>query len=152
MAVLPQIYADARITDQTKKYDKIHFEKTQGRYPWFVIDQAGAPLNLYGEMDEGQGEPSFTQFGVLVAMRVILEPERQLLKRWGITKPRDALVEHSIAHLEEIGLTPKIGDRFDFNNEQYEIMGDGNEGFIWNQKNPLRFVMAANKALRIKTA
>lgn len=150
MPVLTQLYNDVRISNVTKSYDKILFEKTMARYPWYVINQAGKPLNAYGEVEEGLGEPVFLA-PVQVAMRVILEPEKQTLERYGIQNPRDALVEHSLAHLVEIGLTPKIGDRFNFNNEQYEIMGDGNEGYIWNLKNPLRFVMAAKKAIRIKT-
>ncbi len=147
---LSQLYADARFSTLTKFYDRLQFETTQSRYTWWVIDSDGKPLNQYGEVAEGQGEPVFAPHGTLVAMRVILEPEKQTLERYGIQHPRAALVEHCVAHLAAIALVPKIGDRFDFNLEQYEIMGDGDEGFIWNQKNPLRVVMGANKAQRIK--
>ena len=157
MAILSQIYADTRITTLAKSYDKIVFGRGQSRYPWLKLNQVVSELNGYGEKKEGAGEPTFALHPVQVAMRVILNPEKQLLKRYGIEQPRDALVEHSIAVLEDIILVPKIGDRFDFNSpvdptiiEQYEIMGDGKEGFIWNQKNPLRVVMAAMKARRIK--
>ncbi len=41
-----------------------------------------------------------------------LNPTEKTLEKWGIDEKRDAMVELSIGLLEEIGLVPKIGDRF----------------------------------------
>ena len=164
MAILPTIYTDIRITTQQKGYDKIYYGRVMPRYAWYVLQQDATKLNIYGEKDENKGEPDFVRFAQDVPMRVILNPEGTVFKKYGIEYPRDAIVEHSTAVLAELGLYPKIGDRFDvvepvggaYPNpgvtEQYEIMWSSYESYNWNQKVPLRVIMAAMKTRRIRTA
>ena len=138
------------MTNLVYRADLRYYAATQARYPYWVLTQGST--NQYGEMAEGAGEPQFTAFSQTVCMRVILNPEKQLLKKWGQDNPRDAMVEFSIAINNSIGLTPKQGDRFDYNNEQYELEGAGKEAFWGNTKIPVRIVVFADKHYRVKAA
>lgn len=155
MAILSQLYDDARFVNLAKNRDKVYFGRIMARYPYFVIDQSPSQLNLYGEIKEDNSpntEPRFDTFSVQVPMRVILNPEKQLLKKFGQDNSRDALVEFSIAVMEELGINPKQGDRFRFNEEEYELMGAGRESYFWNQKVPLRIILPADKSSRIRAS
>lgn len=54
----------------------------------------------------------YTEWPQLVPFLVKLRPTEKELDRWGIKEKRDAMLVLSIQLCEEIGLTPKIGDRF----------------------------------------
>lgn len=84
---------------------------------------------------------------------VELSPSAETLGRYGIDVPRDAVVVFSIALLEIIGYwknptrgTPKKGDRFRYNNREYEIMGLTEEDYWGNSQTPLHLSGTANKA------
>jgi hypothetical protein len=148
MSLISQQYASTPFTDLAYFADKRYFGFTQSRYPYWVLTQDPTTLNQYGEIAESAGEPVLNSF-TPVCMRVVLNPEKQLLKKWGQDNPRDALVEFSIAVLLDIGLMPKQGDRFEYNNEQYELEGGGREAFWGNSKIPLRLVFFADKHYRV---
>lgn len=81
----------------------------------------------------------YTPFPQLVPFLVRLNPTEKELSKWGIDEKREAKIVISTELCEEIGLQPKIGDRFDYPYEgrviQYEIknlfeadqLGDGGE-------------------------
>ena len=148
-----ELYDDARWVTIRKEIDARNFGAKQARYPYRVLTQDLGKLNLYGEVAEGAvpDEPEFTLYAGVIEFpfRVELNPSRSLLKKWGFEKPRDALVEFSTGVLDVVGVTPKIGDRFDFATEQYELMTHGAAAFVKNTKVPLRIRMAAMKARRI---
>jgi len=66
----------------------------------------------------------FTEFPQMVPFLVKLEPTRQELTKWGLGEKRDAIFVLSQKVCEDIGLEPKIGDRFiyeyDGSNIHYE--------------------------------
>jgi hypothetical protein len=57
---------------------------------------------------------------------VKLDPPKDLLSKYGLDTPRDALFVMSIPLLDDLGLVPKIGDRFDVWSErkfqQFEVL------------------------------
>jgi len=68
----------------------------------------------------------YTPFGVHVPFYVKLDPPKDLLSKYGMDTPRDALFVMSIPLLDDLGLVPKIGDRFDVWSErkfqQFEVL------------------------------
>lgn len=54
----------------------------------------------------------YVAYEQLVPFQVKLNPTKKELDKWGISEQRDAKIELSIGLCTEIGLTPKIGDRF----------------------------------------
>jgi hypothetical protein len=54
----------------------------------------------------------YTEFAQSVPFLVKLEPTAQELNKWGLGDKRDAIVVISKEVCEDIGLVPKIGDRF----------------------------------------
>jgi hypothetical protein len=54
----------------------------------------------------------YTAFQHLVPVQVKLRPTEKFLDRWGIQEKRDAAIVLSVKVCEDLGLTPKIGDRF----------------------------------------
>lgn len=67
----------------------------------------------------------FVEFAQTVAFHVKLDPTEKELLKWGIDEKRHAKVVFSIELASDLGLTPKIGDRFEYPYEgrdiQYEI-------------------------------
>lgn len=54
----------------------------------------------------------YTEFPQLIPFLVKLDPPQDELDKWGIKETRDALIVMSIELCEQLGITPKIGDRF----------------------------------------
>lgn len=54
----------------------------------------------------------YTEHPQLIPFLVKLRPTEKELTRWGISEKRDAMIVMSIYLCDEIGLIPKIGDRF----------------------------------------
>ncbi len=67
------------------------------------------------------GEPIYHKFTAPdpypddIPIHIKLEPEVELLDRYGYDRVRDALVYFCIPILDKVKLTPKVGDRLDFN-------------------------------------
>jgi hypothetical protein len=89
---------------------------------WVTIDQDwplgnGTDLNFIVHILK----ENYTEFNQLVPFLVKLNPTEKELDGWGITEKRDAMVELSIKLCEDVGLVPKIGDRFTYPYEPREI-------------------------------
>ena len=54
----------------------------------------------------------YTEFPQLVPFNVKLRPTEKELTRWGVGERRDCMLVMSVYLCDEIGLIPKIGDRF----------------------------------------
>ena len=63
----------------------------------------------------------YTPFPTLVPFYIRLDPPASDLKKYGIEQERDFLGEISVQVCEEVGLLPKIGDRFDVNTSEGNI-------------------------------
>jgi hypothetical protein len=93
-------------------------------YPYYVLQTAQvADLNTYGELDyeDSDHQEAYYDASVEVPMMVRLDPEQDLLDKFGIDEPQESLITLSRKHMEGLGITPKIGDRFDLNNFQFEF-------------------------------
>lgn len=68
----------------------------------------------------------YIPFGTPVPFYVKIDPPKDILSKYGMDTPRDALFVMSIPLVEDLGLNPKIGDRFDVWSErkvqQYEVL------------------------------
>lgn len=126
------------------------YEIYQARYPYYVL-KAGqdAELNLYGERDYENDQP-LNEYDevIMVPLNVTLEPEADDLSRFGLDTEADALVTTSIKIAEEMGLFPKIGDRFDFNEWQFEIKTVKPGSFFANSKSDTEWLMTADRTHR----
>lgn len=103
--------------------DSDHEFRDNGRYQVISVD---SPTQLTVDKDWPQGNlhkldftvhmlmPRFLEFPQPIPFLCKLNPTEKLLKKWGISEKRDAVIEMSIGLLDEVGLVPKIGDRFIF--------------------------------------
>jgi len=68
----------------------------------------------------------YTEFVQLVPFEIHLKPTEKLLTKWGISDNRDAMIVVSTQICEELGLDPKIGDRFVYEQDgtlaHYEVV------------------------------
>lgn len=92
----------------------------------------------------------FAKFGPLVPFRLHLEPPKDLLKKFGIDTERDALLVMSIPVCTALGLSPKIGDRFDVNLsenlvQQFQILTVSREDTLGEVATQLHFICTAEK-------
>lgn len=117
-------------------------------YPYYVLQTAQvANLNTYGEHDY---EDSVTQQelyddDVGVPMMVRLDPEQDLLDKFGIDEPQESLITLSRKIMDDLGFEPKIGDRFDFNNWQFEFTTMKPGSWFSNTQVPCEFIATAAK-------
>lgn len=71
----------------------------------WVVDTGGP---LYTLFETPEGYPSS------IPIHIKLDPETEELDKYGYDRKRDALLYFSVPILEEVGLSPKVGDRVDF--------------------------------------
>lgn len=96
-------------------------DEDNGRYQILTVDST-TQLTITQDWPKGElNELDFkvhilferyTELAQPVPLLVKLNPTQKELDKWGIDEKRDAVLVFSIGLLEEIGLTPKIGDRF----------------------------------------
>jgi len=80
------------------------------RHPLHILDQTKTK-NIYGEPTE---EPSYKTVSPSIPIHIKLNPEEEELNKYGYDRTRDAIAWFSKKILEDIGLSPKVGDRIDF--------------------------------------
>jgi len=121
----------------------------QARYPWHSLkalsEQPHTP-NVYEETDY---EDSLTLAAyhdpVQMPLVMILEPEQDILDRFGLDEPQEALALASQKIMRDMGVLPKIGDRFDFNEWQFEIKTCKPGSWFSNAKAPCEWVFTLDK-------
>jgi hypothetical protein len=102
----------------------------------------------------------YTPFAQLVPFQLLLDPSDKDLKKWGIeekTKPVDALIKLSIQACDEMGLVPKIGDRFNYTIhvgppaiiQQFEVFNLIKRDQVTDSGYPLHYIGAASKTREI---
>ena len=104
-----QLFVDPRdvLTDETMVEEMYY--STFARHPYYVLDQSDG-VDLYGD---ASAEPVYS-VKVDMPMLVRLDPEEQLLSKYGIDKKRAAIIWFSRKICHDLGVMPKIGDRIDF--------------------------------------
>lgn len=80
------------------------------RHPLHILDQA-ASKNLYCEPE---GEPSYTTVDPPIPIHIKLDPEEEILDKYGYDRIRDAVIWFSSKILRDRSIQPKVGDRVDF--------------------------------------
>ena len=129
------------------------YNLTLAGYPWYSlksIEEHGDNFNdTYGETsyDADNPEPQYNG-AAQVRLVVELEPEQDLLDKYGIDKPADALVIGSMKIFRDLAVEPKIGDSFDFNEWQFEIKTVKPGSWFSNAKAPIEWIMTADKKHR----
>jgi hypothetical protein len=122
-------------------------------YPWYVlksIEDHGDNFNdTYGETDYNADNPH-PQYkdAMQIHLVVELEPEQDLLDKYGLDKPTDALVIGSQKIFRDLAVLPKIGDRFDFNEWQFEIKTVKPGSWFSNSKADIEWIMTADRTHR----
>lgn len=94
----------------------------------------------------------YTAHTTPIPFHIKLDPSQWTLKKWGIEQkeqPIDALIKMSISVCEEYGLTPKIGDRFNYPYgalaQQYEVFSIIERDQVTDTGTPIHYVGTASK-------
>jgi len=133
------------------------------RHPLFIIDQA-AGNNIYGEPsgdpELGPIQPSYAASDpVELPMHIKLDPEEELLNKYGYDRVRDAVVWMSSKILRDLSLNPKVGDRIHFTYvdaagstilEQLEIHEASPFDFVRQAKVPYQVTYACDRTHKEK--
>ena len=119
------------------------------RYPYHVLKSlAEQPheTNIYNEIDyEDSLELAEYHDPVHMPLVVVLEPEQDLLDRFGLDEPMEALAVASQKIMRDMGINPKIGDRFDYNEWQFEIKTCKPGSWFSNAKAPCEWIFTMDK-------
>jgi len=130
MAVLITGLDIARIVNSYEESFKFRFHEVK----YSIVKKDLPPLNIYGEPAEGYPRSVSTYYtGVgTVPAYIKLNPEKQILIKYGIDKPRDILIVFCKTLMDASGISPKIGDRIEFKDQEYHITSLQPESFIGN--------------------
>ena len=129
------------------------YELTLGAYPWYSlkdsVDHGDNWNDTYGEpaYDADNPHPQYDD-AHQIRLMVELEPEQDLLDRYGLDKPADAVVLGSQKLFRDLAVLPKIGDRFDYNEWQFEIKTVKPGSWFSNSKADVEWVMTAERTRR----
>jgi hypothetical protein len=77
-----------------------------------------------------------------------LEPEQELLDRYNLDSPQDAMVTASALILRNMSIQTLLGDRFDFDEWQYEIKTAKEGSWFSNSKFPCEWIITADRTHR----
>jgi len=122
-------------------------------YPWYVLKSS----EEHGDnWNETYGEPSYNadnprpqyRDAFQIHLMVELEPEQNLLDKYGLDKPVDAMLVGSQKIFRDLAVIPKIGDRFDYNEWQFEIKTVKPGSWFSNSKSDIEWVMTAERTHR----
>jgi hypothetical protein len=126
-----------------------------GRHNYYVLDQAGTTLNIYGEpTNAGPVYGAAVNF----PFHIKLDPEQELLDKYGYSRTREAVCWFNTSILTDLSVTPKVGDRFDFAYtvrgqsvlEHFEILEISPWDFQRQTKVPYQITAAANRTHKAK--
>ena len=116
--------------------------RSHGRFQIIQLDHTESEVHpLYNE--SLQDDRKYLEAVEFIA-DVDTQPEKQLLKRFGIDEPRSGVVFNvSVAWLRTAELTPRIGDHVVYEGIRYEIMGINRQpgDYVVNMDVPLYFQM-----------
>lgn len=128
------LLAGVAVSDFVEVFKETENDKDNGRYQ---IDQVvnantlliaqnwpnGSGTNLRFSVHLGHAR--YAEFPQLVPFEFHLNPNETMLEKWGISEKRDGMAIIAIELCEQIGLQPKIGDRFVYpygtHNIHYEL-------------------------------
>ena len=122
-----QLFVDPR--------DEITDESMLEEMYWSMLSQhhlyilnTGSGTDLYGDP---ASEPVYDS-SVQMPMLIKLDPEEQVLDKYGFDRKREAVIWMSRKICHDLGLVPKIGDRIDFT-YRTAVGGIVNEHLILNE-------------------
>lgn len=121
----------------------------QARYSYHALkslDDQPHETNVYGETDYEDSLVLAEYYDpVPIPLVVKLDPEQDLLDRFGLDEPVEALAVASQKVMRDTGIAPKIGDRFDFNEWQFEIKTCKIGSWFSNAKTPCEWIFTVDK-------
>ena len=130
------------------------FWSTISRYTFLINDQT-VTKNIYGEP---AAEPVYTETAA-IPVHVKLDPEVELLEKFGYDRTRDAMFFLSTSILSTAGINPKVGDRINFTFtepggsgvvEHMEIMEISPESFVRQKGYPFQVAGALKRTHKAK--
>lgn len=149
MALPDQLYDDLTKDLITASIlDAELFGLKYSRIEYLVCISSSEDLNIYSEPKDRKQD---FEVAKLIPMRLQLNPTEDDLSKFGIEEKRDALIVLSkyLLDSEFSGLIPKIGDRINFNSEQFEIKDVKTTDYWRDSNNPMRYVCAASKVTKV---
>ena len=112
---------------------------------WPTGSLSGLVFNIHLQKER------YTAFAQRVPFIIKLEPTKKTLDKWGIQEQRDAMVILAVKLFEDIGLEPKIGDRFvhEYGSRDihYELRNLFKVDSLGNTGEPIHYVGFATRTL-----
>jgi hypothetical protein len=110
---------------------------------WPVGSRSGLVFNIHLQKER------YTELPQRIPFILKLEPTKKTLDKWGIQEQRDAMVILSTKLCDDVGLTPKIGDRFvhDYSGREihYELRNLFETDSLTNTGKPIHYLGFATR-------
>lgn len=107
---LEQLFVDDIDTDTDEEMVEEMYFSMVGRHAWYQLDQE-VLLNIYGEPE---AEPVYVKVIPDIPIQIKLDPEAEELNKYGYDRTREAVIWFCRKILRDRNLSPKDGDRIDF--------------------------------------
>lgn len=145
-----QFYVDPCDTDLDECLLEEFYYSTFPRPRFLILDQTVAK-NIYGEPESLADEDAYSLLDPPIPIFIQLEPEEELLDRYGYDRKREALAWFSSKILRDRGILPKVGDRLEC--EYSDPLGNTIvEHFIINEISPTEFFRQNRNPLQYAAA
>ena len=149
------MYTDQDEVDLEEELIEEYYYSSIQRHEFLVLTQpGGSGLNIYGEPG---GDPETAAIGPTyssggsIPIAIKLDPEEELLDRYGYDRTRDAICWFSRKIMDDLGINPKVGDRINFS----YVVDTGStvvEQLIINEVSPVDFQRQTKVAFNISAA
>lgn len=156
MAHQEQAYDQLFVDDVDQTTDEEMVEEMYysmiARHPYYVLDQAIA-LNIYGEPNtESDIDGAYTTVDPQFPFHVKLDPETEELEKYGYDRKRECVVWFCTKILKDIGIVPKVGDRFDFMFLTADRVTQVREHFIITEISDWDFIRQSKDSYQVSAA
>jgi len=134
-----------RETDE-EMIEELYYSEIQ-RHPLHILDQT-QPKNIYGEPE---GEPVYTTVDPPIPIHIKLDPEEEILEKYGYDRKREAMIWFCAKILRDRDIHPKDGDRVDFiftNDAGQTVL----EHLIINEISPVDFSRQSQNSYQVTAA
>ncbi|MCG8435864.1 MAG: hypothetical protein MJA83_17715, partial [Gammaproteobacteria bacterium] len=136
-AVPQQFFTDQCDTDLDECLVEEFYFSNFPRPNFLILDQT-TPKNIYGEPADLAAENAYTLLDPPMPIFIQLDPEEELLDRYGYDRKREAVAWFSAKILRDRNIQPKVGDRIEC--EYSDALGGlVVEHFIINEISPTEF-------------
>ena len=148
-AILPRLGSSSKDLVFIEKKIAESYRLYQAHYPYHPLkklDDQGHTTNVYNEIDYSDSlVPAAYYDPVQMPMVVKIDPEQDLLDRFGLDEPQEAVAIVSQKIARDLGIIPGIGDRFEVNEWTFEVKTVKETSWFSNAKFPCELIMTVSR-------